>query len=185
MGKLILITGGSRSGKSDFALKLGNSLSGPRRFIATSPILDAEMAERAQRHRRLREGGGWDTLEEMLDLEKAIAASVGHRALLIDCLTLWVNNLLWEAEKRFFHTLAEDEMAEYAHRLCDTCRGFDGVVIAVTNEVGMGIVPEAAAVRRFRDLAGRCNTVMAAAADEVWLCISGIAVRIKPPGGIA
>lgn len=179
MAKIILITGGSRSGKSAFAQKTAEALPGPRAYIATSPVTDPEMAERIRRHREARHGKGWETVEEAVDIAGAIRRAEGCRVLLVDCLTLWINNLLFEAEKRG-ELFTEEAAAGRCRELTDACGAFGGTVIFVTNELGMGIVPDNEMARRFRDIAGRCNQQIAAAADVVTLVVSGIPLHLKP-----
>jgi adenosylcobinamide kinase/adenosylcobinamide-phosphate guanylyltransferase len=178
MAEIILITGGSRSGKSAFAQRAAETLPGPRAYVATCPVIDPEMEERIRKHREARRGKGWKTIEENVDLAGVIRRAEGCRVLLVDCLTLWINNLLHEAElggKRF----TEETAAELCRELIDACRTFPGTVIFVTNELGMGIIPDNETARRFRDIAGRCNQEIAAAADTVTLVVSGIPLELK------
>ena len=178
MAEIILITGGSRSGKSAFAQKTAEALPGPRAYIATSPVIDPEMEERIRKHREARRGKGWETIEETIDLAGVIRRSVTCQVLLVDCLTLWINNLLYEAEKRG-DIFTEEAAVGRCRELIDACGAFGGTVIFVTNEVGMGIVPDNETTRRFRDIAGRCNQEIAAAADTVTLVVSGIPLSLK------
>ena len=178
MAEIILITGGSRSGKSAFAQKQAEARPGPRAYVATCPAIDREMEERIRKHRAARRGRGWETVEETVDLAGVIRREKGCRLLLVDCLTLWINNLLYEAEQRG-ERFSEEDAADRCRELIDAAATFSGTVIFVTNEVGMGIVPGNEAARRFRDVAGRCNQEMAAAADRVTLVVSGIPLEIK------
>lgn len=178
MGKIILITGGCRSGKSRFAQQLAEAAGSKRLFLATAPILDPEMAERIARHRVDREHRNWSTCEELSDLAGALHANRGFDAVLCDCLTLWVNNLLYQAEQRG-KAFGEDDMTQVVQGVAAAARLYAGTLVFVTNEVGMGIVPADALSRRYRDLAGRCNQVMAALADEVYCLVSGIPLKIK------
>ena len=180
MAEIILITGGSRSGKSAFAERTAEALPGPRAYIATCPAIDPEMEERIRKHKETRRGRGWETIEECVDLAGVIRRAEGCRVLLVDCLTLWINNLLYEAEKRG-ELFTEEAAAGRCRVLVDACRGFGGTVIFVTNELGMGIVPGNETARRFRDIAGRCNQEIAAAADRVTLVVSGIPLLLKRP----
>jgi len=173
-----LITGGSRSGKSAYAQMLAEALPGPRAYVATCPVIDAETAERVKRHQEARGASAWETIEEPVDLAGAIGRAAAYRVILIDCLTLWINNLLYEAEQRG-EILTEEATAIRCHAVIAACQAFPGTVIFVTNEVGMGIVPENEVARRFRDCAGRCNQLIAAAATEVTLVVSGILLRLK------
>jgi adenosylcobinamide kinase/adenosylcobinamide-phosphate guanylyltransferase len=179
-----LVTGGSRSGKSAYAQKLAEALPGPRAYVATCPVIDAETAERVKRHREARGAALWETIEEPVDLAGAIGRAAAYRVLLIDCLTLWINNLLYEAERRG-EAFTEEATAVRCRELIAACRAFPGTVILVTNELGMGIVPASEATRRFRDCAGRCNQLIAAAAAEVTLVVSGIPLRLKGGCGTA
>ena len=182
MARIILITGGSRSGKSGFAQKLAESLAGGRIFIATCPLVDAEMAARVKKHQAARARLAWHTVEEPLDLAKAVGSAGKNDTLVIDCLTLWVNNVMREAEPEG-RLVTEEQIAGLCRAVIQACRKRGGTAVFVTNEVGMGIVPDNPLARRFRDLAGRCNQTIAAEADEVWFVVSGIPVKIKSSGG--
>ncbi|CAG36682.1 bifunctional adenosylcobinamide kinase/adenosylcobinamide-phosphate guanylyltransferase [Desulfotalea psychrophila] len=179
MAELILVTGGSRSGKSSFALDLAEKKSERRIFVATCPVVDGELTERVRLHKEERLGRGWTTCEEELDLARAIATSNGEDGVvLIDCLTLWINNLM------FFHE--QDGKAFSTEQLRKQCQFFlaevellSGTVICVTNEVGLGIVPDNALARRYRDLVGICNQLIAENASEVYLVTCGISQQIK------
>jgi adenosylcobinamide kinase/adenosylcobinamide-phosphate guanylyltransferase len=168
MTKSILVTGGARSGKSAFAERLVRTLGPESVYIATAEAHDAEMAARIEAH-RARRGEGWTTREAPLDLVGALDATDGGPRL-VDCLTLWLSNLMfaehdWEAEGR---ALAEAIPRQSAP------------VVIVTNEVGSGIVPENALARAYRDAAGQLNQMIAAAVEDVYLTVSGIPVKVKP-----
>ena len=182
---MILITGGARSGKSDYALNRAETLAETQAqakvFIATSPVTDPEMAARIDRHREERRGRGWRLIEERTELPEAIDRA-GHGVILIDCLTLWINNLLYQATSRDesqCRTFADADMNQRCDHLIAACRQRDGAVFLVTNEVGMGIVPENALARHYRDLIGRTNRRLAAAANEVVFVCCGIPLTIK------
>lgn len=177
--RLVLITGGCRSGKSAFALKRAGEHAAGGVFVATCPVLDAEMADRVRRHREERRGRGWDTLEEETAIARAIASCPGGAVVVVDCLTLWVNNIMFQREKEGGAAPSEDELAVLAKEFAAACLARDGLVVAVANEVGLGIVPDNAMARRFRDLAGRVNQTVAALADEVYFMVSGLPMRIK------
>lgn len=165
----LLILGGARSGKSRIAQERAESLPGPPVYIATAEAWDDEMRERIALHRADR-GGQWATVEAPLDLPEAIAARSGSgHVLLVDCLTLWATNLL----------LADRDAEAATEALCAAVAGFEGDLILVANEVGLGIVPDNALARRFRDVAGRMNQRVAAVADEVLFVAAGLALRLK------
>ncbi|MEI7945727.1 MAG: bifunctional adenosylcobinamide kinase/adenosylcobinamide-phosphate guanylyltransferase [bacterium] len=178
MNKIVLVTGGCRSGKSRFAQQMAEAAGLRRLYIATSPVLDTEMEERVQRHRQERASRNWVTCEETMDLVKVLEQHTDFDAVLCDCLTLWVNNLMYDAEQNK-ETFDEDDMAGLTQALLRVARCHKGTLVFVTNEIGCGIVPADALSRRFRDLAGRCNQVMAAVADEVYFVVSGIPLKIK------
>jgi len=178
MAHVVLITGGGRSGKSAHAQRLAESLPGPRAFVATCPVLDDEMRERVRRHREARRGKDWETIEETLALAEVLREHQEYPVILVDCLTLWINNVMYESEDDTQQP-SEGEIADLCHGLLDACRERPGTVIFVTNEIGMGIIPENPVVRHYRDLAGRCNQAMAAGADEVILVACGIPLHLK------
>jgi adenosylcobinamide kinase/adenosylcobinamide-phosphate guanylyltransferase len=167
---LTFITGGARSGKSARAQWLAEDQDGELVYLATAQAFDDEMRERIARHRADR-GPRWRTIECTIDLPEAIAREASdNRVLLVDCLTLWTSNLL----------LAEHDFAAASQRLMDTLSVANSPVIMVSNEVGMGIVPDNALARQFRDMAGRLNQQVAAIADRVELVVSGLSLTLKP-----
>ena len=178
MGRVVLVTGGARSGKSEYARRHAESLPSPRVFVATCPVLDGEMDERIRKHREARGDGRWETIEEPMNLAKVVQEAREANVLLVDCLTLWVNNLLFEAQTAA-GDLGEEEMARRCGEILAVCRAHAGMVIFVTGEVGMGIVPESPVSRRFRDLLGRCNQVMAGGADDVILMVCGLPLQLN------
>jgi adenosylcobinamide kinase / adenosylcobinamide-phosphate guanylyltransferase len=165
---VILITGGARSGKSKRAETRARAFAGEPVYIATAEALDVEMEQRIARH-RTRRGIDWIEREVPLDLVQALVATDGGGARLVDCLTLWLSNLL-HAERDW-----EREVAE----LGGTLPGLKSPVILVTNEVGLGIVPDNALARAFRDAAGIMNQTIAAAADEVEFVVAGLPMKLK------
>ncbi len=170
-----MITGGARSGKSAFAQDYAESLAGDRLYIATSPPgLDAETAERISRHQAERRGRGWQTVEEEVETAAVIKRAAAGAVILLDCLTMWVNNLQWRGR-----VVDESGICACCRGLIAACRGREGVAVLVSGEVGCGIVPEKAVVRMYRDLLGRCNQLIAAAADEVFMVSCGIPLQIK------
>ncbi len=178
MAEIVLITGGSRSGKSAFAQQLAEEHPGTRLFLATCPVTDDEMAERINRHILDRQKVGWDTVEEQVDIAGQLKAAFHYEVILVDCLTLWVNNLMYAAH-RDSQTLDEDAMIEKAKSIAAAAGKHPGRVIFVTNEVGLGIVPVNKEARLYRDLVGRCNQQFGKAADRVYLVSCGIPLKIK------
>ncbi|BCS55221.1 bifunctional adenosylcobinamide kinase/adenosylcobinamide-phosphate guanylyltransferase [Geobacter sp. SVR] len=177
MARIIYISGGTRSGKSTFAEKLALEFGAPLCYLATAQSLDSEMDERIGKHQQ-RRGPEWQTVEEPLHLSRALTCCDGaYHGILVDCLTLWLSNLLLLDENPGWET--EERILEEVRRLADTLRDMTTPVIIVSNEVGMGIVPEHRLGRLFRDLAGQANQMVAAAADEAWLVASGIPLRLK------
>lgn len=169
MIKSCLVLGGARSGKSAYAERL--VLQGGRQpvYIATSPVIDAEMAERIALHRARRDAR-WETVEEELDLSGALQRHTGLQTLpLVDCLTLWLNNLLYH--KR--------DVGEEIDGLVDTVRGLAGPAVFVSNEIGMGLVPETREGRVFRDWQGRLNQRLAEACTEVVFVAAGLPLHLK------
>jgi adenosylcobinamide kinase/adenosylcobinamide-phosphate guanylyltransferase len=143
-------------------------------YVATATPGDPEMAGRIERHKKAR-GDGWRTVEEPLNLAEALSGlKGGDGAVVIDCLTLWLSNLMMAGGMD-----SEDSAGEKALELAGAMKGLGGTVVVVSNEVGMGIVPENALARRFRDAAGTVNRIIAEAADEVYLMVSGMPVKIK------
>jgi adenosylcobinamide kinase/adenosylcobinamide-phosphate guanylyltransferase len=170
--KIIFITGGARSGKSAFAEKLAAGLPGKRAYLATAQALDAEMVARIEHHRK-RRGDAWDTYEEPLAVSELVRKLAGrYQVLLLDCMTLWLSNVM-------ARTASDEDIGGRVDDLTAALREFGGVVLLVSNEVGLGIVPDNALARRFRDLAGFANQQAARASDEAYLIASGMPVRIK------
>lgn len=172
-----MITGGARSGKSAYAQERAESYEGSKCFIATCPPLDQEMEQRIFLHQQDRAGKGWHTVEEQLDLETVLGEQL-YDLYLIDCLTLWVNNVLYFNEKKG-KNCTEQTIAALTDKLIATIQSVDSKVILVTNEVGMSIVPENASARLYRDLVGRCNQIIGRAANEVVAVQCGVPFKIK------
>ena len=166
MDTLTLILGGARSGKSCRAEALVTALPPPWTYIATAEAFDAEMAARIAAH-RARRAEGWRTLDAPRDLPGVLAAARGP--VLVDCLTLWLSNLM----------LAEADIGAGTAALEEALRARKGPVVLVSNEVGCGIVPATPLGRRFRDAQGLLNQRMAALADQVELVIAGLPLRLK------
>ena len=167
---LTLVLGGARAGKSAHAESLiAPSAGAPGLYLATATPGDAEMEERIALH-RARRGAGWTTLEEPLELVSALQAHASAaRPILVDCLTLWLSNLM--------HAGRDVDAATGG--LIDALPGLAGPVVLVSNEVGLGIVPDNALARRFRDIAGRLNQAVAAASQRVVLVTAGLPLVLK------
>ncbi len=173
MSRLVFVTGGARSGKSRFAQALAERFEGELLYVATAGIGDAEMAERVRRHRADR-GERWRTLEEPLEIALRLPQqAAGKGGVLLDCVTLWVSNLL------FHHGEEPAAVLSAADELIAALRQVEAPVILVTNEVGDGIVPENPLARLFRDVAGEVNQRLAAASEEAWLVVAGLPVKLK------
>lgn len=171
-GSVVVIGGGVRSGKSAFALARARALGVRRGFVATAQAFDAEMAARIAEHVRTR-GPDFQTIEEPIAVPRRLGALSGLDVVVIDCLTLWLSNLL----------VAGDPPAAIAAQIDELVRAVAGRrwhTVIVTNEVGMGIVPESALGRAFRDITGHAHQRLAAVADELYLATLGVIVRLRP-----
>lgn len=183
MGKIILVTGGARSGKSSYALERAETLSFKRLFLATCPNIDAgedsEMTERVRRHQEERQGRGWVTIESETELAGVFSdQGSGFDVVLLDCITLWVNNVLFSQENQGSE-VTDQTIGALCKQWLGAAEKFPGTVIIVTNEVGLGIVPDNALARKYRDLVGTCNQLIGKIADEVVLVSCGIPLTIK------
>jgi len=178
MAHLIYISGGCRSGKSSYAQNLAESLPGKRAYLATCPLIDEEMEQRIAHHQQQRIDRGWETIEVPLDLAGAVKQASHFDILLIDCLTLWINNLLYEAEQKE-ETLTEQMINDQCTELVKVCRKTNQTIIFVSNELGMGLVPADSVSRRYRDCLGRCNQTIAKLANKAIFMVSGIPLTLK------
>ncbi|MCO5135393.1 MAG: bifunctional adenosylcobinamide kinase/adenosylcobinamide-phosphate guanylyltransferase [Phyllobacteriaceae bacterium] len=168
--KSMLVLGGARSGKSRFAEEqvLTSGLS--PFYLATGRALDDEMRERIDRHREQR-GKAWETVEEPLALADAVLqTALPGRILLVDCLTLWITNLM----------MAQADVLRECESLVAALDSVQAPIVFVSNETGLGIVPEDAMTRRFRDLAGIVNQRMAKRCETVWFVAAGLPLKLKP-----
>ncbi|KAB2542127.1 adenosylcobinamide kinase [Salipiger aestuarii] len=168
MGKSILITGGVRSGKSRLAEDMTLGLGRRAIYIATAQAHDAEMADRIARH-QARRGPEWRTVAEPLQLARTLRDTDGDAPRLVDCLTLWLSNLM----------LSGADWDGACAELCALIPRQSAPVVFVTNEVGAGIVPENALARAFRDAAGLVNQSISRSCDELWLCVAGHPIKVK------
>lgn len=165
-----LFLGGARSGKSRHAQLAAERHDGPLVYVATAEVLDTEMVDRVARHRADR-GGRWRTVECPLDLAAAVRGADGSGAVLVDCLTLWLSNLMHAGR---------DPARATGDLLC-TLSTMRSPVLLVSNEVGLGIVPATPLGRRFRDEAGRMNQAVAGGVDEAWFVMAGRALALHAP----
>jgi adenosylcobinamide kinase / adenosylcobinamide-phosphate guanylyltransferase len=170
--RLILIGGGARAGKSSFALAYARQLGAPRMFVATAQGGDDEMRARIARHQAER-GPDFDTIEEPLALERALGSAPGNAVVVVDCLTLWLSNMLLGGVP------SADILSEVG-AVGAGARARAAPTLIVTNEVGLGVVPETPLGRRFRDLAGEAHQRLAALADESYLAVLGVVLRLHP-----
>jgi len=170
---LTVLLGGARSGKSALAVRLAGSWAGPVTVVVTGQAGDAEMAERIERHRAERPRS-WRTVEAPRELEPALTAAPDGGFVIVDCLTLWVSNLMGQG-------LAAGQVEQRARAAAAVAAARSGPTVAVSNEVGAGIVPAEAVARRYRDLLGQVNTIWAAAADQALLLVAGRAIPLLDP----
>ena len=168
MAEIILVTGGARSGKSALAERLAQSCGNKVIYIATSEPFDDEMQSRIDRHRARRDAG-WRTVDAPLELPDMLVQTDGDAPRLVDCLTMWLNNLIYNNR----------DVADEVDKLIKVISEQQADLVMVTNEIGSGLVPQTAEARKFRDLAGELNQMVAQAASQVYLSVSGIPVKIK------
>jgi len=170
-GEIVFVTGGARSGKSSWAMEYASNVPGKKLFIATAEARDEEMVRRIKKHREDR-GSDWDVAEETIKIASVVSDKCSeYDVILIDCLTLWVSNLMaskLEVEKCF------DELTRSLEGVKDK-----SLIILVSNEVGMGIVPLNKLARDFRDMAGTLNQKVAKTADKAVLVVSGLPLYLK------
>ena len=169
---LTVILGGARSGKSAFAVEFGTAHDGKVIYVATAPDSDKDMADRIDRHRDERPSD-WTTIEEQLDLAGALNTTE-EALVIIDCLTLWTSNLMWKGS-------TDDEIHAIAERTARGAAERSAPTIAISNEVGMGVHPDTALGRRYRDVLGRVNQLWVAASASSLLLIAGRAIELRDP----
>ena len=168
---LTFLLGGARSGKSALAVRSASSWSGPVVFVATGTAVDEEMAERIRRHRAERPPG-WTTVEEPVQLHEVVRGVPTDACLLVDCLSLWVANVLEDGWQ-------DDAVEEEATAVAATAASREAMTVVVSNEVGLGVVPETSLGRRYRDVLGRVNAIFADAASEPLLVVAGRKIRLE------
>ncbi|HIZ77462.1 MAG TPA: bifunctional adenosylcobinamide kinase/adenosylcobinamide-phosphate guanylyltransferase [Firmicutes bacterium] len=186
MGKVILITGGARSGKSTFAETLALEKQGKILYVATAKAIDEEMKDRIRRHQE-RRPDHWDTLEQYKGLQQVLPQrSKKYCGILLDCVTIMSTNIIFDDPAMLREEIPFEDMLRVEEALMEEIDAFiscfpelDCDLILVTNEVGLGLVPEYPLSRFYRDALGRVNQKLGQAADEVWMVISGIPVQIK------
>jgi adenosylcobinamide kinase/adenosylcobinamide-phosphate guanylyltransferase len=169
----VLIGGGVRSGKSSFAQKMAEDMPGRRAYLATAQALDLEMEKRIAKHQAERDERWHKTIEEPLELTTALqSASTEFDIILVDCLTLWLSNLMGRDD-------SDEQILKTINTLANSLNRPLATIILVTNEVGLGLVPEHPLSRRFRDLSGFMNQLLAAACQEVYFTVWGLPQKLK------
>ncbi|MFC1916625.1 bifunctional adenosylcobinamide kinase/adenosylcobinamide-phosphate guanylyltransferase [Chloroflexota bacterium] len=184
MRKIILITGGARSGKSHFAQELAPRLGEPVLFVATAVAGDEEMKHRIEEHQKTRPAT-WSTLEATIHIGNQVSQKIGGaQAVIVDCITLLVSNILGEysdqAGEQIDTPFIERKVINEISELVECINHLDASFIMVTNEVGMGLVPANKIGRVYRDLLGKANQMLAERADEIYLMVAGLPVKIEP-----
>jgi adenosylcobinamide kinase/adenosylcobinamide-phosphate guanylyltransferase len=179
-GKLILVLGGSRSGKSEFAEKIAADTNKRVAYIATAAICDEEMAERVRLHQE-RRPDSWVTVEEETDIPGVLGKYGQGDALLLDCVTVWITNLLLAQQQSDLKTASikiEQYILGQVARIPEAVE-YGADLIVVSSEVGLGLIPEYPLGRVFRDLVGKTNQLLASKADRVFLLVAGIPMELK------
>lgn len=186
MGKIILVTGGARSGKSTYAESLVKSFGQEAVYIATSVPFDDEMKDRIKKHRESRPGN-WHTFEAYRNIKNVYNPEYkGFEAVLLDCITVMISNLIFDMIGDKADDLKDEDISGIERSILQEISDFlDAAslnpqpVVIVTNEIGCGIVPDNKLARIFRDIAGRANQFIASRADEVYMAVCGIPLKIK------
>lgn len=169
MAQVIYISGGQRSGKSDFAQKMAEELSPTPLYLATAKCWDSEFKDRIERHQRAR-GQNWRTIEETINISRL---NLGGEVVLMDCVTLWLTNIFMANEMDGTRSL------EWAKSHWNELLEQDCTLIVVSNEIGMGVIPTDASTRAFVDMQGWMNQFIAQKADQAYTIISGLPLRLK------
>ena len=186
MSQFTLITGGARSGKSYFAELLATHAKRPVVYIATAQILDGEMALRIKKHQQQRPST-WQLIEEPRNIrDRLLQFKDEDVVILLDCVTLWLSNLLLAGQSQndldLFNSELEPQILNIVKDVAQLAQEIKPQVIFVSNEVGQGIVPEYPLARAYRDLAGRSNQILAHSADQVYMVVAGFPMEIKHSG---
>jgi adenosylcobinamide kinase/adenosylcobinamide-phosphate guanylyltransferase len=171
---LVLLLGGARAGKSVLAVRFAERSGSPVTYIATARRSDRDMAERIERHRSERPEA-WTTIEEPLNLERAICTAAEDSVLIVDCLTLWTSNLMLEGR-------TDVQVTEEARSVAELVASRRSPAFVVSNEVGSGVHPSTEVGRRFRDLLGRVNAIWSERADEAFLVVAGRTITLEGQG---
>lgn len=176
MGKVVLISGGIRSGKSSFALKKAKELPGKKVFLAVAQPIDKEMIERIKRHQQER-GSQWVTIEEPLEIAKKLKELIkDHQVILVECLTTWVGNMLYHIQNK---DLIEERFKQLTKLLKQNLKKKMANIFIVTNETGLGIVPDNLLAREYLELLGKLNQMIVEISDEVYFMIAGLPLKLK------
>ncbi|MDO4793264.1 MAG: bifunctional adenosylcobinamide kinase/adenosylcobinamide-phosphate guanylyltransferase [Filifactor alocis] len=191
MGRIVLVTGGARSGKSLYAEELCRKNVGSVAYIATAEIRDSEMQDRVRKHRAQRPSD-WTTYECWREISPVLPSIVSKdKTILLDCLTMLVSNLMFAQPYIDYETAEmeavnrrEEDIGREVDSILSIVRGSDSTLVVVTNELGMGIVPQNRLSRLYRDIIGRMNQRIGSRADEVYFLVSGIAMNIKKDGEV-
>lgn len=185
MGKIVFVTGGARSGKSTFAEKYCTEKSDNLGYIATGVAFDEEMIDRIKKHKQQR-GEAWTTYEKPMNVEEDLEEILAtHRIVLMDCLTIYVTNYMFSKELDFneisVNTIneIEEEIKASLNRIIEIANNSDSTLVIVSNEIGLGIVPENRMARVYRDYIGRANQICASKSEEAYMIISTIPLRLK------
>ena len=186
MGEIIFVTGGARSGKSSFAENIFKNRNGKKLYIATATPFDSEMKERIKLH-QIERGDNFSTLEKYKNIAEEVTHNYNdYNYILLDCITIMVNNIMFDSRGEEWDNITNEELFNIEKTvikeiddLINHFKNRNGQLVMVSNELGMGLVPEIALGRHFRDITGRVNQFIAKKADNVYLLVSGIDMKIK------